>query len=375
MNGVTHTYDLDGTKILSESWGTNKLIPLYDNEDSVCGILYNGTPFYFLKNLQGDIIAITDRDGTTVATYSYDAWGLCTVTSDTSGCNISNINPFRYRGYYFDTEIEMYYLQSRYYDPENGRFVNADECALIAALVEEALEQNLFQYAINSPIKNGDPNGYAEQQLYAIPDQLYQLMFTLSAAGASLLASLKTMLAMILNIVVVVVVIVAIISLVIVISQFTNKIYEDLQEKINAKLINEYRKFKNKICVYVLTRRSNPFQSIFYVGRTKNILARYSHHSNPSSKYYKGTFYMFVVYVCKNETESRIVEQGLLSACLVGKFTQIVLGQAPSNRIRSIARNKIKSVVGQIDEPKRLADIISLLGCRSENELLNLLGQ
>ena len=60
VNGVKHTYTLDGTKILREVWGDNTLVPLYDNEESVCGILYNDVPYYFLKNLQGDVIAITE---------------------------------------------------------------------------------------------------------------------------------------------------------------------------------------------------------------------------------------------------------------------------------------------------------------------------
>ena len=115
MGGVKHTYMLDGTKVLKEVWGSNTLIPLYDNEDSVCGIVYNGEPYYFVKNLQGDVIAIVDEDVEIVAKYSYDAWGVCTVVSDTSECSIATINPYRYRGYYYDNEIGMYYLQSRYY--------------------------------------------------------------------------------------------------------------------------------------------------------------------------------------------------------------------------------------------------------------------
>ena len=71
VNGVKHTYTIDGTKILRETWGSNTLIPLYDNEDSVCGILYNNVPYYFIKNLQGDVIAIVDKDAQTVARYSY----------------------------------------------------------------------------------------------------------------------------------------------------------------------------------------------------------------------------------------------------------------------------------------------------------------
>ena len=62
----------------------NSIVPLYDNEDSVCGIEYNGIAYYFLKNLQGDIIAITDSSGEEVARYSYDAWGVCSIAQDSS---------------------------------------------------------------------------------------------------------------------------------------------------------------------------------------------------------------------------------------------------------------------------------------------------
>ena len=67
VNGVKHEYTLDGTKILRETWNGNTLIPLYDNEDSVCGIVHNDIPYYFIKNLQGDVIAIVDKDARTVA--------------------------------------------------------------------------------------------------------------------------------------------------------------------------------------------------------------------------------------------------------------------------------------------------------------------
>ena len=121
---VLLTFSPYGAKILKETWGTNTLIPLYDNEDSVCGIIYNNKSYYFLKNLQGDIIEILDGDtGSTVVRYGYNAWGACNSVQDYSGCNLANINPFRYRGYYYDTEIQKYYLQSRYYDPFVGRFI------------------------------------------------------------------------------------------------------------------------------------------------------------------------------------------------------------------------------------------------------------
>ena len=122
VGGVKHTYTLEGTKILRETWGTNTLVPIYDNEESVCGILYNDVPYYFVKNLQGDVIAIVDKDAKTIARYSYDAWGVPEIKLDSSKCEIANVNPFRYRGYYYDAEIGLYYLQSRYYSADVGRF-------------------------------------------------------------------------------------------------------------------------------------------------------------------------------------------------------------------------------------------------------------
>ena len=157
INGVTHTYTLDGTKILRETWGSNTLIPLYDNEETVCGIIYNNTPYYFLKNLQGDIIAITDATGTVVAEYSYDAWGKCTITCDC--CGIAPINPYRYRGYYYDEEIGMYYLQSRYYNPIVSRFVNTDEIN-VSTVSDKVNNQTLFGYVANDPVNRTDVTGF-----------------------------------------------------------------------------------------------------------------------------------------------------------------------------------------------------------------------
>ena len=162
VNGVKHTYTLDGTKILRETWTkdgvNNSIVPMYDNEDSVCGIKYNEVPFYFQKNLQGDIIAIVDKDANTVARYFYDAWGVCTITEDVSGCGIAEVNPYRYRGYYFDAEIGLYYLQSRYYDPVVGRFDNLDMESMIT-VQDDVTTGNLFSYCNNEPVKNIDTYG------------------------------------------------------------------------------------------------------------------------------------------------------------------------------------------------------------------------
>ena len=159
VNGVLHTYTLDGTKILRETWNGNTLIPLYDNEDGVCGILYNNAPYYFIKNLQGDVIAIVDKDAQTVARYSYDAWGVPEVKFDFSSCQIATINPFRYSGYYYDEEIKLYYLQSTYYNPELGRFINADSIEWLGTN-ERIIETNIFAYCKNDCVNLSDEVGF-----------------------------------------------------------------------------------------------------------------------------------------------------------------------------------------------------------------------
>ena len=159
VDGVRHDYLLDGVNILRETWDDNVLETLYDNEDSVCGIIYNGVPYYFHKNLQGDIIAIADQDGKVVARYTYDAWGKCQISVKSTNAAIAEINPYRYRGYYFDTETGLYYLQSRYYDSIFGRFVNKDD-AMIVCVGEKVLDFNLFCYCENDSVVGYDPFGF-----------------------------------------------------------------------------------------------------------------------------------------------------------------------------------------------------------------------
>ena len=95
--------------------------------------------------MQNDVVAITDKNGETVARYTYDAWGACTIAEDTSEIGIATVNPFRYRGYYYDTEMGMYYLQSRYYDPTVGRFINADSTDILE-YKSNSIVTNLFCY-------------------------------------------------------------------------------------------------------------------------------------------------------------------------------------------------------------------------------------
>ncbi len=121
------------------------------------------TPYYYVKNLQGDIVAIArGGDGAILARYTYDAWGNILSVTDNSGHDISNkpneianINPLRYRGYYYDSETGLYYLKSRFYDPTTGRFVNADSVVTTSSL----LGTNLYTYCFNNPIRYTDSSG------------------------------------------------------------------------------------------------------------------------------------------------------------------------------------------------------------------------
>ena len=159
-DGILHKYLLDGKNILCESWENNRLHPLYDDSNRVCGIIYNGTSYYFQRNLQGDVIAIVDEAAQVVASYTYDAWGVCTITQDISECDIAQVNPFRYRGYYYDAETGLYYLQSRYYDPVVGRFLNADVATYLGA-DGTVTGYQLFIYCCNNPVIYFDDCGFA----------------------------------------------------------------------------------------------------------------------------------------------------------------------------------------------------------------------
>ena len=118
--------------------------------------------YYYAHNWRGDITSIYDRDGNVVAKYEYDDWGnVLTVTdannkSITDKNHIANLNPFRYRSYYYDSESGLYYLMSRYYDPVTHRFLNADGYLQAG---EDILDVNMFAYCVNNPVCRIDSKG------------------------------------------------------------------------------------------------------------------------------------------------------------------------------------------------------------------------
>ena len=130
---------------------------IYDNTGKPYALNYDGTVYYYVLNLQGDVISIISRWGSTEGRYTYDAWGNIIAQSG----DIASINPVRYRGYYYDSETGLYYLGSRYYDPQVRRFINADGAAFATfnTYSNGLTDKNYFAYCDNNPTSRSDDGG------------------------------------------------------------------------------------------------------------------------------------------------------------------------------------------------------------------------
>ena len=335
VDGVKHTYTLDGAKILRETWGGNALVPLYDNEDSVCGILYNNIPYYFIKNLQGDVIAIVDKDAKTVAEYSYDAWGVVTNavtdTELTNGVDIATINPFRYRGYYYDEEIKFYYLQTRYYSPSIGRFINEDESVYIA-ISASILGYNLFTYCENDAPNLSDPTGHyagalvlSKPILASLGSALPGIMTGISASLASVKAAIATswfIPVCIAAAAIAIVGIVYVVNRVIALMASATQTVSAVKSKARSKGIDP-NKLRN-YTVYVIVK--NGTIDVVYVGITKRYSSRKSQHKNrfPTSK-----FTMMPIATGLTKNEARAMEQTIITAYTLDTLVNMINSISP----------------------------------------------
>ena len=152
VGSVEHNYLYAGGKLMRETYGSNTLDFFYDANGTPYALKYNGTVYYYVTNLQGDVVRIVDASGNTVASYEYDPYGK--VISATG--ILAEVNPIRYRGYYYDNETGLYYLQSRYYDPAIGRFLNGDD---YVSTGQGIMGHNMFTYCGSDPINRSDAFG------------------------------------------------------------------------------------------------------------------------------------------------------------------------------------------------------------------------
>ena len=164
-NSIYFTYDSQDNLIEQ----SNGLHFMYDHT-GVMGFTYQGQTYFYQKDLQGNIVTIVNAAGAPVVQYYYDAWGNHKVydgdyiTEMTSPTFIGNLNPFRYRGYYYDIETKLYYLQSRYYDPEVGRFISADQVEYTTPEAFDGL--NIYAYCNNNPVMYADFTGTWSTSLF-----------------------------------------------------------------------------------------------------------------------------------------------------------------------------------------------------------------
>ena len=139
-----------------------QVVVLYNSDREPIGFTADGDTYYYIKNIQGDVLTVTDAEGMPVVNYTYDAWGAMTVSPASQNVpsqevvRVAFLNPVTYRGYFYDYELGLYYLQSRYYDPETGRFVSADERQDTGANV---LGTNMYSYCYNNPLNYTDVTG------------------------------------------------------------------------------------------------------------------------------------------------------------------------------------------------------------------------
>ncbi len=157
VGSKTYSYVWSSGLLMQQTDGTNTLNFSYSPDGRPLGVIFNGTSYYYIYNLQGDVIGLYNTAGTVVVQYKYDSWGYLLSTSGSLASTLGALNPFRYRGYIYDTETELYWLRSRYYDPETGRFLNAD---VFVSTGQGINALNMFAYCNNNPVRFCDNTGY-----------------------------------------------------------------------------------------------------------------------------------------------------------------------------------------------------------------------
>ena len=155
----TTKYTLHGKNLVHMTSSSNTLHFFYDAQNKPAVVLFNGAAYAYLYNLQGDVIALVDANGSKVVEYKYDAWGRPLSKAGTLATTLGTLQPFRYRGYAYDEETCCYYLYNRYYSPKWSRFINADAANLIVDTSDEVLGANLFSYCENDPVNCHDESG------------------------------------------------------------------------------------------------------------------------------------------------------------------------------------------------------------------------
>jgi len=168
-NVQTITYHLNGDKVIYETDGDYGILFTYDYDGTLISFNYDsdvndataGEEYFYLRNQQGDITLITNSAGVVVMRYRFDAYGNMTATSTSGYDDLTPINPYTYRGYRYDYRIGLYYLNSRFYNPQIGRFINSDG---LLGETGDILSTNMYAYCANNPVMYTDITGYLSEE-------------------------------------------------------------------------------------------------------------------------------------------------------------------------------------------------------------------
>lgn len=179
VNGVTTNYTLNGKNIVHMKQGSNDLHFFYDAQGKPGMVTYNDVDYFYVYNLQGDVVALIDANGTQVVEYGYDAWGYPISKTGSLAATIGTLNPFRYRGYVYDEETGLYYLRSRYYNPSWKRFINADKIQVSA---RSLFQQTLFIYCLNNPLIFMDSTGCFANLIDSLKTKAYRINVLIEVA-------------------------------------------------------------------------------------------------------------------------------------------------------------------------------------------------
>ena len=341
---VTHEYLTLSGKVARETIKTDNSLTavldfVYDDAGRPFALKYStdGTSFktyYYVLNLQGDVVKlihyIPGFEYESVATYEYDAWGNIVSSSG----RLAEINPLRYRGYYYDNETGFYYLQSRYYDPANRRFISAD---VYASTGQGFVGTNMFAYCVNNPVFLTDEDGNFAIAI-GIGAAVEAICGSVAAAGLGivLLGELE---------------------------RSTKANREAMREAVKAKVdamiaadscVPEPEPRDNS--VYVLYDTQNNENIVKYVGRTNNPKRRLDEHRRSNSP--KRDYDMRVVITGLTKSEAMVAEQVLISA-----YTLKYL----DNARREIAAKNVDNYL------QYTAAVAELLACGAEETLIGLM--
>jgi len=324
MPTITTDYYLEGSKVIHETDGTNNIYYNYDADGSLISMFYNSVEYFYVYNVLGDVIKLLDTNGDIVVEYSYDAWG--NITYQTPNETIATANPYRYRGYRYDEETNLYYLNSRYYNPETGRFLNADGILDTGGV----LGKNMYAYTYNNPVMFVDPSGYEgcslalnAQEVYAMKSEcinansgsifavpLYGGVNNKSGTGTITIPHLG-------------------------ITTLAKPRTVDLDmDQVNryvgiGVLPNTKSKKLENYIVYELFSDDN-MDNVIYVGITNNYNKRHAQHTK-SGMFPEG-FVMETVYRHKTKGQALVIETALIAMYTIKDL---------QNRIFSVSKNRV----------------------------------